>query len=88
MDYYVSLLETELKSSPSSENCLVQVAQKDVEDILIDDLLEKLKKKTYFKSSIIDREGQTYLINKIDQIINYKGNLTDSDICFIKKKIN
>ena len=34
MDYYVSLLETELKSSPSSENCLVQVAQKDVEDIL------------------------------------------------------
>ena len=59
---------------------------KDVEDILIDDLLEKLKKKTYFKSSIIDREGQTYLINKIDQIINYKGNLTDSDICFIKKK--
>ena len=59
---------------------------KDVEDILIDDLLEKLKKKKYFKSSIIDKEGQTYLINKIDQIINYKGNLTDSDICFIKKK--
>ena len=59
---------------------------KNVEDILIDDLLEKLKKKKYFKSSIIDKEGQTYLINKIDQIINYKGNLTDSDICFIKKK--
>ncbi len=59
---------------------------KNVEDILIDDLLEKLKKKIHFKSSIIDREGQTYLINKIDQIINYKGNLTDSDICFIKKK--
>ena len=59
---------------------------RDIEDILVDELLDKLKKKIYFKSSIISRDGQTYLINKINQIINYKGNLTDSDICFIKKK--
>ena len=59
---------------------------RDVDDILIDDLLDKLKKKILFKSSIIDPESQKYLIETISQIESYKGNLADSDICFIKKK--
>ena len=56
-----------------------------VEDILIDKMLENLKNKKYFESNIINSDDQKYLINTIDKINIYKGNLVDSDICFIEK---
>ncbi len=59
---------------------------RDVEDILIDELLQKLELKNIFKSSILGIESQKFLMENIKKINTYKGNLTDSDICFIKKK--
>ena len=59
---------------------------KDIEDILVDDLLEKILKKENFNSEIINKESQNYLFNAIDKIEINKGNLPHSDICFIKKK--
>ena len=57
----------------------------DIDDILVDDLLLSLKRKNLFKSLIFNKEDQAYLINSIKEINTYKGNLKDSDICFIKK---
>ena len=57
----------------------------DINDIFVDDLLLSLKSKNFFKSSIFSKEDQTYLINSVKEINTYKGNLKDSDICFIKK---
>lgn len=59
---------------------------KDTEDILIDDLILKLKNKTHFDSNYLNHDIQTLLINSIEKIDVYEGNLQDSDICFIKKK--
>ena len=39
---------------------------KDIEDILVDDLLEKILKKENFNSEIINKESQNYLFNAID----------------------
>ena len=58
---------------------------RNVEDILVDKMLENLSKKEYFKSNIINSDDQKYLINRIDKINVYRGNLQDSDICFIEK---
>ena len=52
----------------------------------MDVFLENIKNKKYSKSSIINNEEQKYLMDSIDQIDIHKGNLSDSDICFIKKK--
>ena len=57
----------------------------DINDIFVDDLLLSLKSKNFFKSSIFSKEDQKYLINSVKEINTYKGNLKDSDICFIKK---
>ena len=61
---------------------------RNVDDILIDQLLKNLIENKIFKSNIIDREDQKYLFNWIKKIDIYKGNLKDSDICFIEKKLN
>ena len=58
---------------------------KNVDDILIDKLLQNLMEKNFFKSNIIDEENQKYLFEEINKINIYKGNLKDSDICFIEK---
>ena len=49
-------------------------------------MLRNLKEKKLFNSNIIKNEDQIYLHNNIDKVETYKGNLTDSDICFIRKK--
>ena len=61
---------------------------KDVDDILIDKMLENLKQKQFFQSSILDKQSQLYLFNNIGKIEIFKGNLANSDICFLEKKIN
>lgn len=58
---------------------------KNVDDILFDQVLNDLKKKEIFDSNIITNEDQQYLFDKINSIHTYKGNLKDSDICFIEK---
>ena len=59
---------------------------RNVEHILVDEFLKNLISKTYCNSTIINQEDQKYLMNTIRKIDICKGNLKDSDICFIKKK--
>ena len=58
----------------------------DTQDIFVEDLLSKILKKEYFYSGFIKKESQKYLFNEVKEIVSYKGNLEDSDICFIQKK--
>ena len=58
---------------------------KDINHILLDQVLENLKKKVVFNSSIMNEKDQIILMNSIEKIFLYKGNLKDSDICFIQK---
>tara|TARA_B100000123_G_scaffold144415_1_gene106663 strand:- start:50 stop:793 length:744 start_codon:yes stop_codon:yes gene_type:complete len=58
----------------------------DIQDIFVDDLLSKILKKEYFNSGIIKKESQKYIFSEVKEIFSYKGNLEDSDICFIQKK--
>ena len=59
---------------------------RDTDHIFVDQFLENIKKKNISKSIIFDDNDQKYLMNEIDFIDIGKGNLTDSDICLIKKK--
>ena len=59
---------------------------KNVNDILIDSLITKIKEKSYFKSNYIDDKKQNKLFDSVSSLSVYKGNLKGSDICFIKKK--
>ena len=58
---------------------------RDIDHIFIDELLQNLREKKTFSSSKISFHDQKYLIEKIKEINTFKGNLRDSDICFIKK---
>ncbi len=58
----------------------------DIDHIFVDEIIENFRKKKTFRSSLISKERQLYLINTIKDIQTFKGNLSDSDICFIKKK--
>lgn len=66
----------------------------DIDELKVDYILNKLKKKKYFKSRIINKTFQRNLIKKIDKVFLYSGNFiygknttnTSSDICFIKLK--
>ena len=58
---------------------------KDIEDIFIDELINKLNKKEFFNSLVLNKEDQKYLFSSIETINVYKGNLQTSDICFIRK---
>ena len=58
---------------------------KNIDHMLVDQLLKNLKDKKKFVSKIISQEDQIYLHNNIKKIENYKGNLEDSDISFIEK---
>ncbi len=57
-----------------------------INHIFIDELLNNLQKKKISISSIFTENDQIDLINKIEKIESYKGNLDDSDLAFIMKK--
>ena len=59
---------------------------RNINHILIDEFLKNLENKKLFNSSIVSQENQKYLMNVIKKIDIYKGNLKNSDICFVKKK--
>ena len=59
---------------------------KNINHILIDELLHNLQKKKISISSVFTKDDQINLINQIEKIEIYKGNLYDSDIAFIIKK--
>ncbi len=58
---------------------------RNVEHILVDQVLANLQEKKIFNSTIIKNDDQVYLHNNINKIKIYKGNLKDSDICFLQK---
>ena len=58
------------------------------EELFIDEMLNKLKNKKYFKSNILSKEDQDYLFDNIDDIFIYEGNQKpplSSNIVFLKK---
>jgi len=57
-----------------------------IDDILVDKLLSHLKTREFFKSNLIKRSEQAFLIENIKDINIHKGSLKDSDICFIERK--
>jgi predicted O-methyltransferase YrrM len=59
---------------------------KNIEHIFIDDFLKNILNKRLSTSTIFSNGEQEYLMNSIKKIDIEKGNLKDSDICFIKKK--
>jgi predicted O-methyltransferase YrrM len=58
----------------------------DIKDIFVDTLISKILKKEYFNSEFIKKENQKYIFSEVKEVVSYKGNLEDSDICFIQKK--
>jgi len=58
---------------------------RNIDHVLVDQVLKNLKEKKLFNSNIIKNDDQVYLHNNINEIKTYKGNLKDSDICFIEK---
>ena len=58
---------------------------RNINHILIDELFKNLEKKNTFNSNIISKNEQLDLMDTIDKIEVYKGNLNDSDISFISK---
>ena len=58
---------------------------RDIDDILIDNLFEKIKSKKSFKSNILNENDINYFFKSIKNIYIYKGKLLNSDIEFIKK---
>ena len=59
---------------------------RNINHILIDEFLKNLENRKLFSSLIVSQENQKYLMNVIKKIDIYKGNLKNSDICFVKKK--
>ena len=58
---------------------------RNINHILVDEVLDSLKNKKLFISNIFNDNEQQELINSIEAIEIYKGNLKDSDISFITK---
>ena len=56
-----------------------------INHIFIDELFENLENKKIFSSNIFQESDQKNLINLIEKIEKFKGNLNDSDISFITK---
>jgi SAM-dependent methyltransferase len=57
-----------------------------INHIFMDKFLNNLINKKFSNSSIFSHEEQSYLMNSIEKVNYYRGNLSDSDICFIRKK--
>ena len=58
---------------------------RNIDHILVDQVLKNFQEKKLFNSNIIKNDDQVYLQKNISKIKIYKGNLKDSDICFIEK---
>ena len=58
---------------------------KNINHIFIDELFKNLEKKNIFNSNIFTKNEQLELMNMVDKIEVFKGNLNDSDISFITK---
>ena len=58
---------------------------RNIEHLLIDEFLNNIKNKVISKSLILNELDQKKLIETVEKIENFKGNLRDSDICFITK---
>jgi len=56
-----------------------------INHILVDEFLRNLSNKKLSSSNIFTQEEQLTLIESIEKIENFKGNLKESDICFISK---
>ena len=56
-----------------------------LEHIFVDEFLDNIERKKISPSSIFNDNEQKNLIDSIKKIENFKGNLKDSDICFITK---
>ena len=56
-----------------------------MEHIFVNEFLDNIERKKISPSSIINDNEQKNLIDSINKIENFKGNLKDSDICFITK---
>ena len=59
---------------------------RNINHILIDEFLKNLQEKNISNSNLLNEEMQRSLINSIEKIEVFKGNLSDSDISFIEKK--
>tara|TARA_Y200000002_G_scaffold344601_1_gene317910 strand:+ start:679 stop:1422 length:744 start_codon:yes stop_codon:yes gene_type:complete len=59
---------------------------RNIDHILIDELLEKFEQRRVISSSLLTEKDQLYLMNSIEKIENFKGNLFESDISFLSKK--
>ena len=58
---------------------------RNINHILIDELLKNLEKKYTFNSNIFTKDEQLDFMDMVEKIEVYKGNLNDSDISFISK---
>ena len=58
---------------------------KNIDDILVDNMLKNIVSKKFFDSKIFDKQTQSYFHENIDNIFFHKGNFEHSDICFISK---
>ncbi len=58
---------------------------RNINEIFIDEMLNNFKNKKFFRSNLLSQDDQQYLIKNIYKIDIFKGNLSDSDICFLKK---
>ena len=58
---------------------------RNIDHILIDKLFKNLENKNTFNSNLFTKNEQLELMEMIDKIEVYKGNLNDSDISFITK---
>ena len=58
---------------------------KNINHIFIDELLKNLERKNTFNSNLFTENEQLELMDMIDKIEVFKGNLKDSDISFITK---
>jgi predicted O-methyltransferase YrrM len=58
---------------------------RDVEDILVNNMLRYLIKNKTFSSNILSKKDQIFFHKKIKKIYLEKGRLKESNICFIKR---
>ena len=58
----------------------------DVDDLKIDELINKVNKKENFSSKLISNETIDILIKSLSKIYEYRGNTDYSDIVFFEKK--
>ena len=58
---------------------------KDIDHVLVDNLIDCLNKKEFFTSKIFSKKEQKLLFNNIKSLEKFSGNLEESKIVFIEK---